>query len=98
MQSATLDSIACEGAVVADGVARAEVVPERGAIVSRFDVGGTPILYLDRPDGVTEESQRPFDLSRDLMLRARLLRRRASRLGPGRVRLPAPLVQRPSAI
>jgi galactose mutarotase-like enzyme len=33
---------------LADGVARAEVVPERGAIVSRFDVGGTPILYLDR--------------------------------------------------
>jgi len=31
-------------------------------------------------------------------LRARLLRRRALRLGPGRVRLPAPLVQRPSAI
>jgi galactose mutarotase-like enzyme len=30
-----------------DGVARAEVVPERGAIVSRFDVDGTPILYLD---------------------------------------------------
>jgi galactose mutarotase-like enzyme len=25
----------------------AEVVPERGAIISRFDVGGTPILYLD---------------------------------------------------
>ena len=33
---------------LADGVARAEVVPERGAIVSRFDVGGAPILYLDR--------------------------------------------------
>jgi len=31
-------------------------------------------------------------------LRARLLRSRALRLGPGRVRLPAPLVQRPSAI
>jgi len=31
-------------------------------------------------------------------LRARLLRRRALRLGPGRVRLPAPLVQRPSAL
>jgi hypothetical protein len=31
-------------------------------------------------------------------LRARLLRRRALRLGPGRVRFPAPLVQRPSAI
>jgi galactose mutarotase-like enzyme len=31
-----------------DGAARAEVVPERGAIVSRFDVGGAPILYLDR--------------------------------------------------
>jgi hypothetical protein len=31
-------------------------------------------------------------------LRARLLKRRALRLGPGRVRLPAPLVQRPSAI
>jgi galactose mutarotase-like enzyme len=33
---------------LADGVARAEVVPERGAIVSHFDVGGAPILYLDR--------------------------------------------------
>jgi galactose mutarotase-like enzyme len=33
---------------LADGESRAEVVPERGAIVSRFDVGGTPILYLDR--------------------------------------------------
>jgi hypothetical protein len=31
-------------------------------------------------------------------LRARLLRRRALRLGPGRVRFPAPLVQRPSAL
>jgi hypothetical protein len=31
-------------------------------------------------------------------LRARLLRRRALRFGPGRVRLPAPLVQRPSAL
>jgi len=33
-------------------------------------------------------------------LRGRLLRRRALRLGPadGRVRLPAPLVQRPSAL
>jgi hypothetical protein len=31
-------------------------------------------------------------------LRARLLKSRALRLGPGRVRLPAPLVQRPSAI
>jgi galactose mutarotase-like enzyme len=33
---------------LADGAARAEVVPARGAIVSRFDVGHTPILYLDR--------------------------------------------------
>jgi len=33
---------------LADGDTRAEVVPERGAIVSRFDVGGAPILYLDR--------------------------------------------------
>jgi galactose mutarotase-like enzyme len=31
-----------------DGVARAEVVPEHGAIVSRFDVDGAPLLYLDR--------------------------------------------------
>ena len=31
-----------------DGAARAEVVPERGAIVSRFDVGGAPVLYMDR--------------------------------------------------
>jgi hypothetical protein len=31
-------------------------------------------------------------------LRARLLRRRPVRLGPGRVRFPAPLVQRPSAL
>src|SRR5690348_15690583 len=30
-----------------DGAARVEVVPERGAIVSRFDVDGAPILYLD---------------------------------------------------
>src|SRR6201996_3157981 len=30
-----------------DEEAHAEVVPERGAIISRFDVGGTPILYLD---------------------------------------------------
>ncbi len=33
---------------LADGIASAEVVPERGAIVSRFDVDGVPILYLDR--------------------------------------------------
>jgi galactose mutarotase-like enzyme len=32
---------------LADGPARAEVVPARGAIVSRFDVGDTQILYLD---------------------------------------------------
>ena len=31
-----------------DGAARAEVVPSRGAIVSRFDVGDTQVLYLDR--------------------------------------------------
>jgi galactose mutarotase-like enzyme len=31
-----------------DGVARAEVVPERGAIVSRFDVADVPILCIDR--------------------------------------------------
>jgi len=31
-------------------------------------------------------------------LRARVLRRRALRLSPSRVRLPAPLVQRPSAL
>jgi galactose mutarotase-like enzyme len=31
-----------------DGVARVEVVPERGAIVTRFDVGDTQVLYLDR--------------------------------------------------
>jgi galactose mutarotase-like enzyme len=30
-----------------DGQARAEVVPARGAIVTRFDVAGTPLLYLD---------------------------------------------------
>ena len=39
-----------------------------------------------------------FQLEFGTGLRARLLRRRALRLGPGRVRLPAPLVQRPSAI
>jgi galactose mutarotase-like enzyme len=33
---------------LADGDARAELVPERGAIVARFDVGGAQILYLDR--------------------------------------------------
>jgi galactose mutarotase-like enzyme len=33
---------------LADANARAEVVPQRGAIVSRFAVGDTPILYLDR--------------------------------------------------
>jgi galactose mutarotase-like enzyme len=32
---------------LSDGAARAEVVPERGAIVSRFDVGQTRVLYLD---------------------------------------------------
>jgi galactose mutarotase-like enzyme len=31
-----------------NGAARAEVVPARGAIISRFDVGGAQILYLDR--------------------------------------------------
>jgi galactose mutarotase-like enzyme len=30
------------------GAARAEIVPARGAIVSRFDVGGAQVLYLDR--------------------------------------------------
>jgi galactose mutarotase-like enzyme len=33
---------------LSNGAARAEVVPSRGAIVSRFDVGGAPLLYLDR--------------------------------------------------
>lgn len=33
---------------LSDGAGRAEVVPERGAIVSRFDVDGAPLLYLDR--------------------------------------------------
>jgi galactose mutarotase-like enzyme len=37
-----------ESIELADGAARAEVVPARGAIVSRFDVGNTPVLYLDR--------------------------------------------------
>jgi galactose mutarotase-like enzyme len=31
-----------------DGAARAEVVPARGAIVSRFDIDDAPVLYLDR--------------------------------------------------
>jgi galactose mutarotase-like enzyme len=31
-----------------DGDASVELVPERGAIVSRFDVGETRVLYLDR--------------------------------------------------
>lgn len=33
--------------VLTDGGARAEVVPERGALVSRFSVEGEPILFLD---------------------------------------------------
>jgi galactose mutarotase-like enzyme len=33
---------------LSDGAARAEIVPARGAIVSRFEVGGTQVLYLDR--------------------------------------------------
>ncbi|WP_257458394.1 aldose epimerase family protein [Archangium lipolyticum] len=33
--------------VLTDGGSRAEVVPERGALVSRFTVEGEPILYLD---------------------------------------------------
>src|SRR3954447_18304010 len=37
-----------ESLELTDGAARAEIVPARGAIVSRFDVGDTQILYLDR--------------------------------------------------
>jgi len=36
-----------ESIELSDG-ARAEVVPARGAIVTRFDVGDTQVLYLDR--------------------------------------------------
>jgi galactose mutarotase-like enzyme len=31
-----------------DGDARAEVVPARGGLISRFEVGGRPVLYLDQ--------------------------------------------------
>ncbi len=33
--------------VLTDGDSVVELVPERGALVSRFDVGGEPLLYLD---------------------------------------------------
>ncbi|ATB28593.1 aldose epimerase [Melittangium boletus] len=33
--------------LITDGDSVAEIVPERGALVSRFDVGGEPLLFMD---------------------------------------------------